>query len=183
MRSIIALVSVAVVGAALFNSVRADMPGGHTSQRPRSIAPYNAVPILIEANDNAREPRLIVPKALARRARESKIASTPPATGRVEGPTILFPVGGAVVLSYAGAGFCLLCGRAVTRRLLLLLALVGAGGGAVWATPPLRQAQRAESPAELPLDGVAVELVDQGDALRLIVPRPLAAKLRAAAPQ
>ena len=176
MKSLFVLLGIALFGVASVASLRADMPWGHIDRRPKGVPPANAVSIIIEADATAKEPRLLIPKALAGCARPSKPVTLLPAAQHGKSPALLLPIGGALALSYAGAGLCLICGRSVSRRLILLLALAGGGGAAVWATSPAPHpvAQHLEG---LPLDGVAVEFVDHGESIRLVVPRTVAADM------
>jgi hypothetical protein len=129
----------------------------------------------IEADDNAKEPRLIVPKSLAGSA---KPTSVPHSNQHGEGPIVPLPLCIAFTLSFGGIGLCLMCGRTIPRVLLMLLAIGVAGGAVVWAdTPqPLPHNPTLHSPI-LPLDGVTVEFVEVGDTIRLILPRPMVAEM------
>ena len=173
MKSILVLIGTVTFALASIQSVCADMPWGH-ARRPIIVPAENEVGVIVEADDAAKEPRLFIPKSLAHRARPVKTASAPSPTQSGVGPAILLPVGGAMALAYFGVGVCLVSGRAVSRKLILLLALAGGGATAVWANPPQRKIEYRNG---LSLDGVAVEFVDQGDTIRLILPRSMVAEM------
>ena len=66
----------------------------------------------------------------------------------------------------------------MTRSLLLTLALVGVGGATLWAHPPPPPPPQLKSfPDGLPIDGVAVEFAEQGDRVRLVLPKAMLADM------
>jgi hypothetical protein len=181
MRTVSVLIGAAFLFLALVAAVRADIPGfGPKPRRSIGVLPDHARPVVIEVDDKLSGPRLIVPKWLARLARP--VAATSPGDRRGHGPAMPLPVGIAFTVSLAATGLCLVGGRKVPAVLLAAVVLCGVtGAAAVWANapPPLRPPPKKQYPGGLPLEGVAVEFVDRGDSIRLVVPRALVADLAA----
>jgi hypothetical protein len=165
---------VLLLGLALVAAVRADVGFGPHPSRPIGIPAANAVPVIIQADETAREPRLIVPRSLVRSAKLAKSAAAAPG-GRAGLP---LPLAVALSLSFAVVGLGLVCGRRMTRSLFLTLALVAVGGATLWAhPPPPPQPPLKPFPDGLPIDGVAVEFADQGDRVRLVLPKAMTADM------
>jgi hypothetical protein len=155
-------------------TLRADLPGPHPRRRIFVHSP-NAVPIVLEVSDTLQEPRLILPRPLLGSAR--KVArgcpewrgGMPLATGAAL----------ALTLGLAGLGFTYRRNRPVLRALLVLAVLTGAVGigvAGLRANPvPLPAIKDVQVP--LSLEGVVVEVTDQGEAVRLVVPRAQTANL------
>jgi len=174
MRSMKVLIGVLLLGLALVAAVRADVGFGPHPSRPISVPPANAVPVIIQADESAREPRLIVPRSLVRLAKAEK---APPALPG--GHTALpVPLAVALSLSFAVVGVGLVCGRRMARSLVLTLALVAVGGATLWAHPPPPVLPPLKPfPDGLPIDGVAVEFAEQGDRVRLVLPKAMMADM------
>jgi hypothetical protein len=159
--------------------LRADLPG------PRRYAPGppiplpkpNAVPLVIETRPDVRQARLIVPRSLLHLARPVRAAAglrpwTLPLT--------------AVALSLAAGGLFLLRGRV---RLGAAAVLVLAGAVALstgWNrteaanAPPPVELLRPSLPANIPLEQVSVEVVPEGDTVRLLLHPSMLAGLKPA---
>jgi hypothetical protein len=128
------------------------------------------VPLTVEASPAETEARLLVPRRLLRNAAP---------VARLDGQRPLFAVlGGALLVGAGGLGL-------VRRRsLVLALALaVGAlaGRAALWANPPPWRGPILGPPNTVEVEGlrvaVTVEVVEEGDMVRLLLPRALAADL------
>jgi hypothetical protein len=137
------------------------------------VHPANAVPVVIEASDTLTEPRLVVPRPLLARAK--KLPAVRPTAAlqerpwRAGGATVL--VGLALTAALSAGGLCLARrrGRALVVVLLVgTVCAVGAGRAFVRAHP---QPPSPPPPAEVVFDRAAVEVVERGTEVRLLVPR------------
>jgi hypothetical protein len=145
-------------------------------ERPRSptpVHPANAVPVVIEASDTLTEPRLIIPRPLLARAKKlPAVRSAAVLPNRATGlPATL--AGLALTAALSAGGLCLARrkGRALVVFLIVGVACAfGASRGPLsahpqpWVPPPL-------PPLELQFDRAAVEVVERGTEVRLLVPR------------
>jgi hypothetical protein len=162
--------------------------------------------LVVEIDNRVRIPRLQIPKSLLKDAGAGEQGAQAPAPEQpqqeaavAEGPRRLPTVmaGTALALGFMSGGLWLLRRprRRLTVTLLLVAGLLAVGGTALWANaaPPLRQrppqpvpvqplpAVRPQLvlPAGILLPGnIDVEVVEKGDAIRLIVNRNMV--LRAA---
>jgi hypothetical protein len=124
--------------------------------------------IVVETDDKAKQPRLVVPATLL---------GGPPKPGAAPGqaqlPTIM--AGVALTLAFVTGGFWLLRkGPGRSLVLLFALSLVVAGASAVQADlarPP--QTTPVKLPADVKLSGnqITLEVVPRGDSIKLIVPK------------
>ena len=169
------LVAVLALGPAA--SVRADaFPHFGPRERPRSptpVHPANAVPVVIEASDTLTEPRLVIPRPLLARAKKlptmRPTAALPDRPRRAGVPAAL--AGLALTAALAAGGLCLARRKGRALAVVLLVGTVcafGAGRAFVGAHP---QPVLPLPPAELVFDHAAVEVVERGTEVRLLVPR------------
>jgi hypothetical protein len=168
-------------------SVRADIPGPGPRPKPPIPAPIadKSVPMTIEVVDGLGPCKLVIPKKFAGNMKAS--LDTDDGTAVAEHKTSRVPAilaGVFLTLSLTFTGLWLVRQRGVigARTIAMVLGgvvFVAIGGAAlVWANaapPPIAR------PVPAPLvngDRVIIEIVDQGDAVKWIVPR--AQLLRAA---
>jgi hypothetical protein len=128
--------------------------------------PSNAVRVLIEVGGPGEtEARMIVPRHLLPRAAQVARAERAPGQSLFAASALLCGVG--------AIGVCLRR-RSSLRALALVLALVGgvalAGRSALRATPPSRPAVLALV-QELNVGAVQVEITEEGNEIRLLLPR------------
>jgi hypothetical protein len=140
-------------------------------------AAEKAAPLTIEIDDKAKEPKLVIPR---------KLLGAWGAPGKQERSELnLSPLHTAVVgialtgaLVFGGLWLVRSRGRFGGRGLALLvgsLVLLGAGAAAVWAEPvPIPQPKPAPA---ISFDKTSIEIVEQGDAVKLIVNREHLAKM------
>ena len=170
---------VAVLAVSPAGMVRADIPhfGGprHRPGPPMPVHPANAVPVVIEASDTLTEPRLVIPRPLLARAKklipERRSASRPSGPSRWA-PTVL--AGLALTAALSAAGLCLARrkGRALVAALVLSVACAfGAGRTFLVAQHPPPPNLPPPPPLEVQFDHAAVEVVERGTEVRLLVPR------------
>ncbi len=161
--------------------VHADIPsfGPRPSRWQRiPVHPSNAVPVVIQTCPDGGPARLLIPRSLLGRAK--KVASGE-RFGALEMPIPL-----AVVLMLSAGGLGLVCfrGRRFTRAplvFLFLLAVAGAGASMLWANAPPPMPNIDSHKIALPitngkewkLDKVRVEITEDGDTIRLMVPKSL----------
>jgi hypothetical protein len=172
---------VALLALCLANPLRADLPhlGPHHPGPPIRVHPANAVPVVIEASDTLTGPRLVIPRALLARARKLPVLRSAAALpGRA--PAAL--AGLALTAALSAGGLCL--ARRKGRALVVLLVLgvgcaYGAGQTFLGAHPP---PGNPRPPVDVVFDHAAVEVIEGGTEVRLLVPRErlgeLARKLR-----
>jgi hypothetical protein len=143
---------------------------------PHVIPPPNGVPIVIEVSDEAQRPRLIVPRKLIERARKVAVGPAAPDAPRFAGRFTPLTAGVALALTFAGAGLLLVRRGVGTRGLTVLLALGGAliGAGLAFAVQPHAV---PTPPPPVEITGAVVEVVPEGDAVRLVLSRGAAAEL------
>jgi hypothetical protein len=128
----------------------------------------------VQIDDQAKEPRLVIPRRLLKSAR--KVAAVDVLTDTRHAGAIsaqAFGWGAAVVAGFGAMGlaFVRFGRRPALGGLALALALVGCLGiGRCLIAAPEPEAKKAADPP-LVLDGMAVEFTDEGDTIRLIVPR------------
>jgi hypothetical protein len=140
------------------------------------VHPANAVPVVIEASDTVSEPRLVVPRALLARAK--KLPAVRPTAAlqdrpRRAGGAATLLAGLALTAAFSTVGLCL--ARRRGRALVLLLAVgvgcaFGAGRAFLGAHPPPPNFP-PPPPAEVQFGHAAVEVVEGGTEVRLLVPR------------
>jgi hypothetical protein len=143
--------------------------------------PQPTVPLVIEASDSVKEPRLKIPRKLLGQLRAQADHAGPDLAVNQAGASFRTVVAGiALSLSLAAGGLWLVRtrGRARTGTLLLLLALAlpGAGGAVLWASPPLGKLF-GPKPAPSSSEKVIVEIVDEGETLQLTVNRTALTRL------
>jgi hypothetical protein len=169
------LVAVLALGPAV--PVRADVaPHFGPRERPRPptpVHPANAVPVVIEASDTVTEPRLVIPRPLLARAKKlptmRPTAALPDKPWRAGASTAL--AGLALTAALSAGGLCLARRRGRALVVLMLVGVgsaVGAGGAFVGAHP---QPILPPPPADVLFDRAAVEVVERGTEVRLLVPR------------
>jgi len=137
---------------------------------PRDPAPAaQKAKLVVEVDDKANEPRLVIPRSLLNPAK--KVSS-------LNVPTVV--AGVALTLAMVSAGFWFIRrgpGRSVAAA-VVVVSLFVLGVSAVYADlgpgPRLRPPERAPAAIKLPADvqlteDVLVEFTDKGDAIRLIV--------------
>ncbi len=146
-----------------------DVPGfGPRPRRPLPQHPSNAVPLSLEAGANDQPPRLLIPRALLERAKTRKSKGV----GSLPGATSFF-----AIVALTLCGLCVVGFRGRSRAVALgMLGVFLAGGIGVsilMAAPPSTP-QKMPLPSgmdkSLRMNGVRVEISDQGDTFRLIVP-------------
>jgi hypothetical protein len=148
---------------------------------PRLLDPDNAVPFVVEVSDDAKSPRLLVPRGLLSRVKKVAVrddAGAPRFAGR------LMPLSAGLALAFAGAGLLLVRSGAGLRRLAVLVAVGGALAlaGLAVAVQPVAVPM---PPPPIALEGATVEVVEEGDmqrldqgpTVRLVLPRATAADL------
>jgi len=175
--------AIALVLAVASNG-RADIPGpGPRPRRPMPIHPENAVPLVIEVGADEAPARLLIPHALLGRAKKLAIVRGP-ALGNLP-----MAIGLTLTLAITGLGLIRFRKGRPARSLaglLTLAAVLGLGTSMLWANaPPPFDAGRLRGGVvpiigngkELKLDSVRVELTENGETIRLIVPRAKLASL------
>jgi hypothetical protein len=134
---------------------------------PRAPAGGQKAKLVVEVDPNAKQPRLVIPTALA----------SPPkrADAGVGLPTIV--AGVALTLAVVSAGFWFVRrgpGRSIAAA-LVIVGLFAFGVSALYADirvdpPPKPAAKTVQLPADVQLtEDLVVEFVEKGDAIKLIV--------------
>ena len=143
------------------------------------VEPTNAVSIRLEVGDDGKEATLYLPRLLLGKAKRTDADGKQPHAA-VWPSTLAVWLGLALTLAIAGRGFLPLRRRPGGKALLLILTLAAiliAGRGSLWAdVAPWPFQQRRPSPPlldPLVLAGgkIRVEVTDEGDAIRLVVPK------------
>jgi hypothetical protein len=174
---------VALLALCPAGQVRADVPhfgGPHYRPGPGTpVHPTNAVPVVIEASDTATEPRLVIPRPLLARAKkliaERHAAALPtkarPAVTSLGLPPVL--AGLALTAALSAGGLCLARrqGRALVVVLVLGVGCAFGAGRAFLGAHPQPPNLPPPPPAEVVFDHAAVEVVERGTEVRLLVPR------------
>ncbi len=148
---------------------RGDIPGfGPRPRRPLPRHPANAVPLTIEASANDRSPRLLIPRMLLERAKIRKSKGVGSLRGALPFVAIMaLTLCGLCVVGFRGRG------RAVALWMLGVFVAGGIGVSMLMAAPPPTM-QKMPLPSSidksLRMNAVRVEISDQGDTFRLIVP-------------
>jgi hypothetical protein len=150
----------------------------HAGIRVIEDEPANAVPIRLETGGDAGQTTLFIPKALLERAKPTD-PDGKKAQAVVAPSAMLALVGLTCTLSIAGLGFVVRRigrGGAALLMILALAVILVAGRCSVRADaapwphytprPPLTPPQ-----LKLPAGNVTVKVVDDGDAVRLVVPK------------
>jgi hypothetical protein len=162
------------------------VPAARANEAPPPVRTKPADPqlvkLVVEVDDDVKEPRLQIPRAFLGAAGERKGADLGP--GRV--PTIV--AGLALTLAFASGGFWLLR-RGSSRYFasaVLALSLVALSATALWAdrlpiVPPKPASPKEVGTLALPAgiqvsDKIAIEVVDKGDAVKLIINKSMAIK-------
>jgi hypothetical protein len=153
--------------------------------KPKKESPTTSV--VIVANDQVKEARLQIPRKLVK---DLQVGGLFPEGGdaRTENrlPALNTLVAGLTLsLALTLGGLWLVRqrrrtpGRGATALLLAAAVLLGASGALVWANvPPRERPPQPANPTGMPLPGkVAIEIVDKGDAITLIVNRGELAKI------
>jgi hypothetical protein len=135
------------------------------------------VPVVVSVDEKATEARLIVPKRFLKSVADLTGEGGP---ARAEARPFHWPIVGFLLpigVALAGGGLWLLGVRPrVGRRGAVLLGLVLLGG--VGATVAWGRAQLPPIPPHPPLKGqVTVEVVEEGDAVKLVLPRGMLKEL------
>ena len=180
MRRFLAVMCLLLAGPAL--SLRADFPVSPPAPPPPVVKDGTAT-VVVEVDDNIKEPRLVVPRKFAGTDKQAK----PDANGsRGEAapfwPTIV--AGLALALGFACGGLWLVRQRGHVARgtmasLIAAVTLLSVGAAVTWAD----RAPARRPPPQLPksllgqFDKISVETVEQGDQVRLIVNRQQLATL------
>jgi hypothetical protein len=163
---------------------------------PKKTAPTaTSAPLVIALDDSAREPRLEIPKAILNRFRASAEDGADDGTRRVEGVSPLHTIVGGFALSSAMAvgGLWLVRSRARSRgktvgAVLIAAGFLALGASVLWADIPPYGRGRPVPPPPAPekivagitlSDKVTVQVVDGGEAIRLIVSREQLGKVLA----
>ena len=159
------------------------MKPGLRRERPRPptpVHPANAVPVVIEASDTLSEPRLVIPRGLLARAK--KLPTVRPAAALHYGPrrpsgatTLLAGLALTAALSAAVLGLARRRGRALV--VLLVVGCAFAAGRAFLVAHPPPPNLLPPPPLEVQFDRAAVEVVEGGTEVRLLVPRARLAEL------
>jgi hypothetical protein len=165
-----------LAAALLVIAVVAPLARGDVGFFPHShtipISPRNAVPIVVEVRDDLKEPRLLVPRKLTAQAIPAGSPSAPRRIGAVALPLV---AGSALALTFAG--LCLARGTRFRGMVMLALASIALGGAILIAHPPPPPMAPFKYDTLPPLDGVVVELTNDGDQVRLQLPRAVAVDL------
>jgi hypothetical protein len=155
---------------------QADVPGfGPRPRRPMPVHPSNAVPIVIQAGAKGEPARLLIPRPLLERAKKVTPGERFGALGL---PIPLVAMG---TISLTGLGLVCLRSRRLTWVPLVFLSFVAIGNASaslLWANAPPpspafdspKSALLVDIGKEYKLDGLRVEITDEGDTLRLILP-------------
>jgi hypothetical protein len=140
------------------------------------VPPVNAVPIRLEASDEAKEATLYIPKALLSKAKRTG-ADGAKAHAWTAPSALVAGVGLAVALGASCLGLLRLRNRPGGLGLLSILALVVFRIVCLCTLQPnapvpreIYTRLRAPS-ADLPAGNVTVSIGDDGDAVRLVVPK------------
>jgi hypothetical protein len=143
----------------------------------RPVQANRAPPLVIQLADNDAQPRLRIPKTLLQKL------DPPPARGALLAPSrFAYIVGGAALalgLTLSGLRLVRGKGRAVgwAGVLLVVVAVVGVSGCPYlreeYSPPPVD----ARPSGALTLDGVVIELANDGESVDLVLPRSAAADL------
>ena len=136
------------------------------------VPPANAVPIRLEGGGEAKEATLYIPKALLAKARRVNDDDKKPRTAVWPSP-LAAVMGMALALAVSGLGFLGLRNRPGGKGLALILALAAvliAGRSPLQANAPV---PFHSGPRRVSLSGgdVRVQVVDDGDTVRLVVPK------------
>jgi hypothetical protein len=174
---------------------RADLAPFGGGRRPPPPPPPPAAPVVILVDDKAQEPRLEVPRKLLANLRASAEDGADDGTRRAEARpawhTILAGIALSCSLALGGLWLVRARYRPGAKAALLLLTtvvLLGVGAGCLWADIPSpfgRPRPRPPAPAEpekLPegvvlSEKVPIQVVERGEAVRLIVPREQLARV------
>jgi hypothetical protein len=148
---------------------RGDIPGfGPRPRRPFPQHPANAVPLIIEATANDQSPRLLIPRVLLERAKARKSKGVGSLRGAMPFVAIMaLTLCGLCMVGFRGRG------RAVALWMLGVFIVGGIGVSVLMAAPPPTP-QKMPLPSgidkSLHMNSVRVEISDQGDTFRLLVP-------------
>jgi hypothetical protein len=181
----------ALVGVAVAGRATADL-----APRPNPAQPAikQTAPLTVEIDPAAKEPRLVVPRQLIfpRPGFAPRGPARPPEQEQADaGPELprlhLVAAGLALALAVSSGGLWLARRGRVSGRGLMVVAgaVVLSGAAAVWANvgiprPPANPVPGpAPAPAALFSGQVTVEVVPQGDSIRLIGTRDMIDKLKA----
>ncbi len=160
-------------------AVRADIP----APRPKGVE----APLVVMIDDNARQPRLQVPRKLLGTLKASADSPEDTQTGTAGLPhlhTVMAGVALALALAFGGLWLVRHRGHFGGRGLALFLGMVlcgGIGTAVVWANKPISKGDYDKllgdrSPKPAAGDKVSIEVTPNGDTVRLIVNRAYLAK-------
>lgn len=168
-------------------AARADIPGPGPRprppfpprERPEQVATEPTAPLTILTDDNAKEPRLIIPRKLLaswdKPSNERGMLELSPVHTMIAGLSL----SGALVLG--GLWLVRGRGRLGARGLAVLIGtaiLLGVGVTAVWANrPPPPPREKPVTVDGVTFDKVQVEITDKGDSVRLILNKSHLAKV------
>jgi hypothetical protein len=161
---------------------------------PRKAPPpaQTSAPLVVAFDDAAREPRLEIPRAILGRLRASADDGADDGTRRVQGVSPWHTILGGIAISSALVlgGLWLVRSRSRTGAkaaglLLAAAAVLTISGSLLWADiPPFGRGRPVPPPAAekivagIPLsDKVTIEVVDNGEAIRLVVSKGQFAKV------
>jgi hypothetical protein len=175
-----------LVGPAFPDVPAWSVPGGSGGGRhyrpgpPMPVHPANAVPVVIEASDTLTEPRLVIPRPLLARAKKLIAGRRSAALQDKARPAAVWRgratalAGLALTAALSAAGLCLARrkGRVLVAALVLSVACAfGAGRTFLVAQHPPPPNLPPPPPLEVQFDHAAVEVVERGTEVRLLVPR------------
>src|SRR5262245_60822039 len=174
----------ALLLAAAAGSSRADL----AVPQPR---PGNKMKLSVEIDPLAQDPRLVVPRAATAQPRGFGAADADTEDGVAANPMRTAAVGASLALAVCFGGLWLVKRQTGSSRAVALLVTAGGFlrfGVAVWANaaPQFPKGGRpgpAAAPTSKLLDGkVSVEMVRDGDTVRLVLPKEFFEKLKDAKP-
>ena len=169
MSNTLRILAALTVVLALAGSAWADLPGGRAS-KPLPVKPSHAVSIRLEVGADETGAVLYLPKRLLGKAKLTDQGKN--AHAAVAPANLVGGVGLALALTVSGLGLFPILKRPGAKGRALILALAAvliAGRCSLQAQPP---APHTELP-QLTLSGgkVRVVVMDEGDAVRLVVPK------------
>jgi hypothetical protein len=171
--------------------VWADIPGPGPRPRPPVPAPVVAdksVPLVYEMTDGNGPAKLIIPKKFAGQMKAAiDLHSSDAVAENAPSRTPAILAGVFLTLSMAFSGLWVVRSRGLVngRTVAMILAgvaLLGLGGALLWANAPPPPNLKAAPPV-VNGDRVIIEIVEQGEAVKMILPKNRMAGLVGAVPQ